>query len=38
MLEPSTWALLMVAAFFGMLMVGIPVAVSMATVNSVATW
>ena len=35
MLEPSTWALLMVAAFFGMLMVGIPVAVSMATVGFV---
>jgi TRAP-type mannitol/chloroaromatic compound transport system permease large subunit len=35
MLEPSTWALVMVAAFFGMLMVGIPVAVSMATVGFV---
>jgi tripartite ATP-independent transporter DctM subunit len=35
MLEPSTWALLMVAAFFAMLMVGIPVAVSMATVGFV---
>ena len=35
MLEPSTWALVMVAAFFGMLMIGIPVAVSMATVGFV---
>jgi tripartite ATP-independent transporter DctM subunit len=34
----STWAILMVAAFFGMLMIGIPVALSIATVGFVFGW
>ncbi len=38
MADPSTWAILMVVAFFGMLLVGIPVAVSIATVGFVFGW
>jgi hypothetical protein len=33
--DPSTWAILMVVAFFALLMIGIPVAVSLATVGFV---
>ena len=35
MADPSTWAILMVVAFFALLMIGIPVAVSLATVGFV---
>ncbi len=38
MLEPQTYAILMLVGFFAMLMVGIPVAVSLATVGFVCGW
>ena len=38
MFEPQTLALLMLAGFFGMLMLGIPVAISLATVGFVFGW
>ena len=38
MADPSIWAMLMVLGFFGMLMLGIPIAVSLATVGFVFGW
>ncbi len=38
MLEPQTYALLMLAAFFGMLLIGVPVATTLATVGFVFGW
>jgi TRAP-type mannitol/chloroaromatic compound transport system permease large subunit len=38
MLEPQTYALLMLGAFFALLMAGIPVAVTLATVGFVFGW
>jgi tripartite ATP-independent transporter DctM subunit len=38
MFEPQTYAILMLVAFFGMLMIGIPVAVTLATVGFVFGW
>ncbi len=38
MLEPQTYAILMLVGFFGMLMVGVPVAVTLATVGFVFGW
>lgn len=38
MLEPQTYAVLMLVGFFGLLMVGIPVAVSLATVGFLFGW
>jgi tripartite ATP-independent transporter DctM subunit len=38
MADPSIWAMLMVFGFFGMLMLGIPIAVSLATVGFVFGW
>jgi tripartite ATP-independent transporter DctM subunit len=38
MLEPQTYAILMLVAFFGLLMIGIPVAISLATVGFVFGW
>lgn len=36
--EPQTWALLMLAGFFGLLMLGVPVAVSLATTGFLFGW
>lgn len=38
MLDPSTWAVLMLVGFFAMLMIGIPVAISLATVGLAFGW
>ena len=38
MFEPQTYAVLMLVAFFGLLMIGIPVAVTLATVGFVFGW
>ncbi len=38
MFEPSTYAVLMLVGFFGMLMIGIPVAISLATVGFAFGW
>lgn len=38
MLEPQTYALLMLAGFFGLLMLGVPVAVTLATVGFLFGW
>jgi len=37
-LDPSTWAVLMLVGFFAMLMIGIPVAISLATVGLAFGW
>ncbi len=38
MLEPQTYAVLMLVGFFAMLMIGVPVAISLATVGFVFGW
>ena len=38
MLEPQTYAILMLVAFFGLLMLGVPVAITLATVGFVFGW